>query len=506
METPMVRITLHVVLGLFSLAVVLMLAIVGLSNIQVNSQNFQTNTFFQSSRRGASEYTWNSWETVDYKNPFYQCVQNSAVYKLQCGQSDFEEFKACVATGFPLVKDCVDKAAAADIPATPFETFSDSMIACLRSSHLESGYEPGLKRVALGTGDVSAFQLDMIRGCMPTETRPILTVLQDKNSVHYLGSYNPVFFLFTAVFFITIFILYSYFLYVYEDNQSQSNMYRYGLPLACLLLSAVYFSILIPMAFRGSGPWYDNQVPMSVQTFTVCLSFWVAMVYYFLMDWWEKCYATQNYAVKMSQNIGYSRMRAPIHVNPSKPKFGKDDRVHSLMIFPWAESMVFFDALITIGLLGLTIDNTTLEITQVFQLTLFASIMGVSYAYDYYENQEQSTSDICWTMSFCTNVAIFILNVVAASIVFNRVSFSASTAVSNALIAYMAIRCFMYMFKIVWHVLYNDKVYVGWSELLWMLKLLVQLALITTMFWSFISFVKDGQVLRDNVELWLINY
>lgn len=505
-ETWYMRTTLHVILGVFSIAVVLMLSIVGFSNLQIHSQNFQTNTFFQSSRRAASEYTWNSWEAVDYKTPFYQCVQSSAVYKLQCGQSDLNEFRLCVDAGFPLVKDCVDKAAAADIPVAPFETYSDSFIACLRSSHLESGYEPGLKSVALGTGDVSAFQLDMIRGCMPTETRPILTVLQDKNSVHYLGSFNPVFFLFTAVFFIMVFIIYSYFLYLYEEDTVTKNMYKYGLPLVCLFLSAVYFAILMAMAFRDSGDWYDNKVPMSVQTFTICLSFWVALVYYFLMDWWEKVYATQNYTVKMGQNVGLLRMRTPIHVKPEDPKFRNNDRVHSLMIFPWAESMVFFDALITVGLLGLTMDNTTLEITQVFQLTLFASIMGVSYAYDYYENRDQKTSDICWTMSFCTNVAIFILNVLAASIVFNRLSFGGSTAVSNALIAYMAIRCFMYVFKIGWQLLYDDKVYIGWSELLWVLKLLVQLALITSMFWSFISFVKDGQVLRDNVNLWLINY
>lgn len=494
-----------IVLTLCSTVLWILIAIYALSPQSVNLLAFQSNTFLQTMHKGPHEYTWMSFEVGDYKAEFKDCIQKAHIFDHVCDHSNGTDQDFCMREKFPVFSHCTHNIFTLTTPPFPFNSFSDALLSCLQSSSDVAG----LSDLYVPSRDITTFQEDFLRQCISLDQQPRLTVMQDKHSTQYLGSFNAAIFLLTGAYIYMIFFIYTMFipffgkdiqdkykgskLRISDDNEGVTRT-GFRVTIVCFLLAAVLVIILAIFTWRDASQNID--VPMNTHTATICFAFALAVLYYFGVEIWEKIFIEDSENVAMGPRLDLAM------------KGDAKDNATALLIFPWAESAIFTDTLIFVGLFGLQADVTTVEISTIFQATMYAAVLSVAYTYDYYEGyKKDSTLVKPWIMAFCNNMAIWVLNFIPFIIVIRRFGGVAYPySVNPYLVSYACIHYIMYFVKIAWQFLHTSPVFLGWSELFWYIKSGIQLFFMFTIFFAANSAFGLNNTLRDHANLWLVNY
>ena len=358
--------------------------------------------------------------------------------------------------------------------------FRDALVSCLNSQ------------------TVTMYQHDLVRRCFRLDSEPYYTVLQDKDSPYMFGSYNAGVVLFTATFTIFVFLVYSFditaLIETFGGNSDMAQTRDRKITMLSFLLSILLVIILTVFAFRtqNTNP-YDNHVPMSAATGTLCLGFALLLVYYFGMELWEQ--------KNLEKFTGNTQMRLdimyPANINPKLKRL-------TLVVFPWAESSVFVDALLIIGLLGLQPDNMTTEVTSIFQATVYASFLTVLSTYDHYEYKE-GVKDDPYIMAFLSHVAVLLLQLIPWLFILMRFSSSVRPDVDNMLIAYTSLVVAGSIFKVIWHIRHR-KLTMTASQVFWFCKVTVQIVFVLIIFFMALNYYKLNDTLTSNASVWLANW
>lgn len=528
-----------ILLWVFSFVLTILIAVYSMSSISTTISAFSANTFLHTHQKGSSEYTWFSWDTSDALTSFYKCTQNARIFDTVCDMQNITLYSICIAEKYPKFSYCVNtQSSGLSPPQFPLLTMTQALMSCFFTNTDPSGYMPGMTDFAVPLIDMTEFQQDILQRCIAPDQQPILTVLQDRNSKHYLGSYNSGIVLFTVVYIIMLFLFYTIYIppswvgsdednvedpmqfpklnYYRNDKEGKTSKdvtwYRTGfwVTLISFIISAFLIVVLALFTWRTSETEpFKNNVPMTIQTSTICMTFALMTFYYFGMELWEKLYI-QNVTVPMDKHQVQKPTKgitARIGMVMTPGIYEKGDKQAPLLIFPWAEFNVFVDALVFIGILGLQTDITTLEITQIFQVATYAAIAGVVFAYDYHiqhEGKDIEAEQI--TMSFCSNMAVWTLNFIPFVLVIMRFNGVIPDTIQTYLISYVVIHYFAYWIKIIWQLVYTSPIKLGWEELFWCAKVTKQLLFICLIFFAAIQNFKMNDTLRADVNVWLVNY
>jgi len=357
-----------IVLFVLSLVITVIIAIYTMSannGTGISPQVYLTNTFLQTRDAGYPQYTWYSFDPTSYVSQFYSCMKQSRIFDNICQDA----YQTCVNTKYPIFSVCVTQVASLSAPQFPYDSFSDMLMSCLHKT------DP----------TIPTYQKQLMTNCFALDQQPIVTVLQDKDSTYYLGSYNAGIFIFTAMYMLMIFLLYTIYTKAFVGESMQDRIkpsfdypkllsnntdmfwWRtgFGMTLISFLISALLVAILAPFTWRTSetNPFKDH-VPMSLQTATITFAFALLILYYFGMELWEKIYIKD---VEEGKNLVEMRSRYTrqdmLSMHPKKldlvmnprQEYDKNEKFTPLLLFPWAESAVFVDALLKVGIIGLQV-------------------------------------------------------------------------------------------------------------------------------------------------------
>jgi hypothetical protein len=533
------------ILFVCSFVLTILIAIFCMSSSGTNLSAFSTNTFLNTHIRGSNEYTWFSWEKTSILTNFFSCTKNAKIFDEDvCVGTNETAYVSCLQQKYPHIINCIQYSVLLDPSASkiPGLSLSQSMINCLYANPNSAGNSQSVTGYAEPDIEVNDFQVYVLQRCITPDQKPILNVLQDKNSKFYLGSYNSGVVLFTAVWIIMVFLAYTAYVpnkmfgtdddtvqsvntYKLQDNDVQ-RWYRTGFIMTCVctVVSALLFIALPLLTWRKSDiaeTIVSLNIPMTVQTSTICMVFALMLFYYFGMEVWEKVLITDTMPLEnkyagevVKGELGYhvnSQMRnrgrkQTMGITMAPKMYTNGDWQTPLLVFPWAECNVFSDALVFIGLFGLQTDVTTYEITQLFQVVMYAAVVCVIFAYDYYSDNNAGTKDGTWAMSFCSNCAALSFNIIPFVLIVYRFYHTIPDTIQSYLVAYAVIHFFMYIFKIFWQFYWTGPVRLGWDELFWCAKISKQLLFIGLIFFMAVTNFKMNDVLSNHVHVWLANY
>lgn len=515
---------------------VVMIGLYGFSNQSKSNIAFHTNTFLESYKKGPLEYTWQSWDAFANTTMFLQCTENARIFTTSCEDGNETSYESCISKKFPRFYGCINRVQTSE----PYFSSSELYMNCLKLVSSRDSWNIGINQFQDNLVDFSKFQEEIVYNCLLPDQKPIVTVLQDKNSWWYLGNYNSALVLWTAVWIMCSFIVYTAYIPSaltrqpgeYTDSRipkiklnSADTWARTGYVITWIVViwNALFVIILLTTVFRQKSAgdmkgFYEMNIGMSITTSVICSIFIVFVCYYFAIELWEKQYITEVNSEYVKMQSKGSRLNLVFNTMTEWPK---NQTQLPILLFPWAESAVFVDALILLGLIGLQIDNNTLEVTLMFQAIMYSSVIGVSYVYDLYEKiqydknsddparklkeEDRLPNDEPYIMSFCTNTASTLLWIIPLFLFIKRFTYSSSGSLQIIILMYMIFMFILHFLKWIWHMTKLRVFPLGWAELFWILKWTIQLVFVLTAVLIANSEYDKNNSLRTNIQTWYIN-
>lgn len=517
----------------------------GLASSASIIQPFAVNTFLPTYTKGPNAYTWipfSPGEKSVYVN-FLECTQIAQIFP---GSPDWSnnngtEYITFVETTYPTFASCAQQVTAATLPVFPFDSVSEALLHCVSSTVAGRGIEPQavVPAVAVYGADYTYLQKQSLEHCMRPEQAFLYDVLQDQGTEFYLGSYNAAVCILIGLWFMVVFSLYTLYVPSYLDDigrsegEMRSHEWAEGVktkekPSTVLATNRDYFSrtgvmmtlaaavlsaaLLIPLmifAFRKQDitkDIYEKYTPFSTQNLVLGFAFSLAGTYYFAMDYWEKVFLLDSSDSANKVNLKPTPLKLLI---PSSLQVNNPRALIPLLVFPFQESHVFFDAVMFIGLLGLQADVSTLEITQIFQALMYSALIGIAYAYTYYAGYDVQLKPQYsnWNMSLAANMASFLFALIPMVLIWLRFSDVSKTSTVHGLyIAYGAILAGILGIRFVSQLYMKRPMFLGWMQLWWALRLFLHVLAFYTIFLLQRGVLAKNDDLRAHVGLWLVNY